>query len=110
MRGDDGEVDIEPVAKSKTFADGSPVTDSDREAVRKLLLFTGWQVLLKLLDAELQSQEDAAKELTLADPLSDEIKRIWIEVAANRRAREWIVATAEKEAAKAEEKKARKKK
>src|SRR5271156_6481855 len=74
MRGEEDDAP-EVVARVENFADGTPITNQDREYLRQMLLTPGWQVLLKLLDTELQHQEDAARRFSLETPFSrkDEI-------------------------------------
>lgn len=66
------------------------MTEDDREHLRLLLLEPGWRVLLKLLDNHIQTREDAARRTSLSDPLSDNLKEVWADVAYARRAREQI--------------------
>jgi hypothetical protein len=101
-----GEEDAEPEAGSpqpeaRNFADGTAITNDDREHLRYTLAGHGWQVLLKLLDTALQAQEDAARRLSLQRTSSkDEIAATWQTVAANREARMALVGLAEAEVGK----------
>jgi hypothetical protein len=69
--------------------------------LRRTAASPGWQVLLKLLDTELQSQEDAARRLSLnrAAP-KDEKAAAWETVAANRDARNALLGLVEAEVGK----------
>ena len=91
-----------PTPVARTYADGTAITNEDREHLRYTLAGHGWQVLLKLLDTALQAQEDAARRLSLQRTSSkDEIAATWQTVAANREARMAMVGLAEAEIAKA---------
>lgn len=100
MRGED---DPEPDAGSqtpdaRTYADGTPVTDIEREHLRRTLNGAGWQVLLKLLDTELQHQEDAARRISVdAMTPKENILAAWADVAADKKARNRLVAVVEAE-------------
>jgi hypothetical protein len=100
MRGE-AEDDAEargPEPEARSYADGTPITNSDREHLRRMLGTAGWGVLLKLLDTALQSREDAARRISLAPATAkDDIVAAWAEVAAARRAREALVGLAENE-------------
>ena len=111
MRGDEDEEAAESAASAaRNYADGSPINHADREHLRRMTSSAGWGVLLKLLDTELQRQEDAARRMSLhrATP-KDAIVAAWETVGANREARNAIVALAEQEVRKLEEAKAKKK-
>jgi hypothetical protein len=101
------EDDPEPVEE----APESPIDDADREQIRRLLTHAGWQVLLKLLDMQLNSQEDAARRDSLNSPLqrANEIALKWAQLAADKNARNKIVALAESEAETLKATKAKKK-
>jgi hypothetical protein len=102
MRGED-EVDgvAEAPPHPKTFADGTPVTDQEREHLRRMMAGAGWQVLLKLLDTELQHGEDTARRISVqAGTAKEEILTAWSELAADQRARRKIEALAEAEVGK----------
>ncbi len=81
-----------------------PITDDDREHLRRLLVEPGWQVLMQLLDSDLARQEDVAKRQSLRDPLGlnseTPLNALWAQVAYQRKAREMIVSLAEAEIAK----------
>ncbi len=95
-----------PTPEARTYADGTALTDDDREHLRHTLAGHGWQVLLKLLDTALQAQEDAARRLSLQRTSSkDEIAATWQTVAANREARMALVGLAEAEVGKLKAKK-----
>lgn len=83
----------------RSFADGRPIDDNDREYLRQLSVSPGWQVLLKLLDTELQHQEDSARRSSLENPLSrkDEIATIWAELAGDKKSRTRLVLLIERE-------------
>ena len=100
MRGeDDEEAEARsPEPEARSYADGTPITNSDREHLRRMLGTAGWGVLLKLLDTALASREDAARRISLAPATSkDDIVAAWGEVAAAKRAREALVGLAEAE-------------
>jgi hypothetical protein len=112
MRGDDEEETGEEAApRRENYADGTPITDQDRDHLRRMLTSAGWQVLVKLLDTSLQRQEDAARQDSLRSPLSrkDEIATQWADLAANKKARNEIVILAEGEIEKLKAAKAKKK-
>ena len=104
MKGEEEDDDQRPATddqRPSSYADGTPVTDQEREHLRRMLGTAGWQVLLKLLDTTLQNQEDAARRLSLQRATPEgEITAAWKTVAANREARNVIVALAEAESAK----------
>ena len=83
----------------RSFADGKPITEHDREDLRQLSQMRGWQVLLKLLDTELQHQEDSAKRSSLDNPLKrqTEIAEMWAELAADQKSRTRLVLLLERE-------------
>jgi hypothetical protein len=90
-----------PTPVARTYADGTAITNEDREHLRYTLAGHGWQVLLKLLDTALQAQEDAARRLSLDRRVPKEEKlAAWETVAANREARMAMVGLAEAEIAK----------
>ena len=94
-----------PQPEARNYADGTAITNDDREHLRHTLAGHGWQVLLKLLDTALQAQEDAARRLSLQRTSSkDEIAATWQTVAANREARMALVGLAEAEITKAKTK------
>jgi hypothetical protein len=109
MRGVEAQDNQEEAAESASgrmnYADGMPVTRADREHLRRMLVGAGWQVLLKLLDTRLQHQEDAARKTSLDRPLTrkDEVAAAWAEFAADKEARNRIVALAEGEVEKLKE-------
>ena len=91
-----------PQPEARNYADGTAITNDDREHLRHTLAGHGWQVLLKLLDTALQAQEDAARRLSLNRSAPKEEKSAaWETVAANREARMAMVGLAEAEIAKA---------
>ena len=102
MRGEDEEAEARQAEpEARTFADGTPITDPDREHLRRLLHSPGWGVLLKLLDMSLAHREDAARRISLAPATAKElILEAWAEVAAARRARKALVLLVESEIAK----------
>lgn len=105
MRGEEEAENSEPGTRDSglgtNFADGTPITDPDREHLRRLLHSPGWGVLLKLLDRSLAHREDAARRISLAPATAKElILEAWAEVAAARRAREALVLLVESEIAK----------
>lgn len=79
-----------PEEAAEVVALAGEMTEDDREHLRLLLLEPGWRVLLKLLDNHIQTREDAARRTSLSDPLSDNLKEVWADVAYARRAREQI--------------------
>jgi hypothetical protein len=99
MRGEDEDQDTaDAVPRRESYADGTPITKADREHLRRLLSSAGWQVLLKILDSELQRQEDAARRISLVTATSKEdIVTIWQRLAADKHARNRIVELAETE-------------
>lgn len=115
MRGEDEDAgaagEETPTARRESYADGTPITDVDRDHLRRTLVGAGWQVLLKLLDTALQHQEDAARRMSLqrATP-KDEILTAWATVAANKEARNALVGMAEAEVEKLRATKAKNKK
>src|SRR5208282_1195126 len=85
MRGEDEQPaeSGEPQAGSRNYADGTPITQQDREHLRLMVKSAGWGVLLKLLDTGLQQQEDAARRISLAAGTpKEEIVAAWAEVAS----------------------------
>jgi len=106
-----GELDEEPVESeqkvSRNYADGSPVTLHDCEHLRRMTLTPGWQVLLKLLDTALVTQENSARQNSLLKPLQrkDEIAADWAQLAADKEARSRIERMVETEVARLEKKK-----
>lgn len=64
-----------------------PLTDDDREELRRWRLQPGWQILHRLLDAWIDRQETQIKELSLNDPLGNqaEVAKGWAYVAMQRR-------------------------
>lgn len=110
MKGEDEEPATEAgegarSTQAQNYADGTPITKEDREHLRRTLAGHGWQVLLKLLDTALASQEDAARRMSLnrATP-KEQRDAAWEMVAANRDARNWLVGLAETEVAKLKKK------
>jgi hypothetical protein len=99
MRGeDDAETETRATEPERNYADGTPITDSDRSHLRRMQGSAGWQVLLKLLDTALQYQEDAARRMSLnrATP-KDEILTAWGALTANKEARNAVVGLVEAE-------------
>jgi len=97
-----GEDEEEPAANSAPIAREStpltePLTDDDREHLRRLLLEPGWRVLMQLLDTDIGRKEDAAKRQSLSDPLSASLNAVWADVAYAKKAKSHIVALAEAE-------------
>ncbi len=99
MRGEEEEPAGEsPAATQANYSDGTPITKSDREHLRRLVGSAGWGVLLKLLDTELAGQEDAARRISLAPGMADgEITAAWKQLAAQRQARNAVIALVEAE-------------
>jgi hypothetical protein len=103
MRGEDEEPadDQRPTTSDRSYADGTPVTDADREHLRRTVSTAGWQVLLKLLDTSLQSQEDAARRMSkdAATP-NEQIVTAWRDLAGASKARNGLLALVESEVGK----------
>jgi hypothetical protein len=98
MKGEEDDEAEGPPPPARTYADGTPITDQERGHLRRMLGSAGWAVLLKLLDTALADQEDAARRASLDRALPKEQKlAAWEIVAANRDARNAIVALAEAE-------------
>lgn len=100
MKGEEDEpvVEMEAVHGPRNYADGVPITDHDREYVRKLLTEPGWRVLLKLLDTEISGLEDAARAGSLRDPFAHEHNSAaWADASYTKRAREKLEQIAEHE-------------
>jgi hypothetical protein len=109
MRGveEDDEPEESAAERPQNYADGMPVTKADREHLRRMVMTAGWGVLLKLLDTELQGQEDAARRISLAPAVPDgEITAAWKNVAAAKLARNRLVALVDSEIEKLKENKA----
>lgn len=96
--------EIDPEVVPEVLYSGT-MTEDDREHLRRLLTEPGWEVLLKLLDKDIRSREDAARRTSLSNPLSDTLKEVWADVAYAQRARERIVALVETEIRKMKAKK-----
>jgi hypothetical protein len=98
MRGEEEEVGVYAAPRGESYADGTPITKADREHLRRLLSSAGWQVLLKILDSELQRQEDAARRISV-DPVTpkEDILTAWAELATGKRARNRMIGLAEAE-------------
>ena len=97
MRGEDEEPEQEQ-RQVRNYFDGTPITDADRQHLRRLLVSPGWQVLLKLLDTSLHHQEDAAREMSKAPGTPGElISSAWKDLAAAAQSRVNMVALAEAE-------------
>lgn len=111
MRGEEGESEPEAaINKRQNYADGVPITNQDREHLRRLLVSPGWQVLLKLLDTELKHQEDTARRISLLSTTSkDEILAAWAGLGADQKARENIEMLAKSEIEQLKSSKAKKK-
>jgi len=77
----------------------TPLTDDDREHLRRLKFEPGWAVLLRLIDKQIKTQEDGAKLLSMGDPLGnrDQVSQLWAYVAMLKRARDTMVASLEEE-------------
>lgn len=98
MRGEEDEAPEQERIPQRNYADGTPITNTDREHLRRLLTSAGWEVLLKLLDTSLAHQEDAAREMSKAVGTSgDQISSAWKELAAAARSRVNMVALVEAE-------------
>lgn len=65
-----------------------PLTDDDREELRRWRLQPGWQIMRRLVDAWMDRQETQIKELSLNDPLGNqtEVAKGWAYLAMQRRA------------------------
>jgi hypothetical protein len=112
MRGEpENDADAEargPEPEARNYADGTPITNSDREHLRRMVGSAGWGVLLKLLDTELAGQEDAARRISLAPGMADlEITAAWKQLAAQRQARNAVIALVEAEIEKLKDGKAK---
>jgi hypothetical protein len=90
-----------PTPEARTHADGTAITNDDREHLRRMLAMAGWQVLLKLLDTDIQDQEDTARRIS-KDALTpnEQIVSRWRDVAGAAKARNRMVALAEAEVGK----------
>lgn len=77
------------------------LSEDNREHLRRLLTEPGWQVLLELLDRDTEVREDAARRVSLNDPLNDDLKMVWADVAYRKRARVSMVTLVENEIKKA---------
>jgi hypothetical protein len=75
------------------------ITDDDREHLRRMKFEPGWPVLLKLVDREIEKQDDFAQELSMDNPLGnrDKVAEQWAYVAMLRRARNVMVNLLEEE-------------
>ena len=96
QRGEDPEFQAPEPSDRK---DRSPITDDDREHLRRLKFEPGWPVLLKLVDIEIGKQDDFAKALSMENPLGnkDKVAEQWAYVAMLQRSRNMIVALLEEE-------------
>jgi hypothetical protein len=107
MAGNDGdeEIDIETAITSRTASvEIGEISDQERGFLERMVGSAGWRVLLKLLDTELQRQEDAARRDSLKNPLTrkDEVAAMWATLAANKQARNSIAELVEREIGKLE--------
>jgi hypothetical protein len=84
----------------REFGGNYAPSDDDREHLRRLLTEPGWHVLLKLLDNDIQSSEDAAKRESQRNPLGEGMKTAWVEAAYYKKARDKMLAMLEFELAK----------
>lgn len=114
MRGEDAEEATEEAApgRPESYADGTPITDQDRAHLQRLEVSAGWAVLLKLLDTTLQHQEDSARKISLSSTYGsaaekDQVINAWTELAADKRARNKLIALLDSEIKKVEAKKKR---
>lgn len=99
-RGEESFVDAE---QPHTSASGSfsvaALDDDDREHLKRMTLEAGWQVLLRLLERDIQQQENLAKAASMSDPLGDReiIANFWAYVAMLKRGRDRMVAVVDDE-------------
>lgn len=84
------------------------INDDDREHLRRLQVDPGWPVLLKLLDSDIERQEDAAKRRSLDDPLGSSLNAVWADVAYQKKGRDKIVALIQSEVEKLKKRKKKK--
>lgn len=87
-------------AEPEPAPDLSDLTDDDREHLRLLVTEPGWQVLLKLLDKEIASLEDAARRYSLESPFDDSLKKVWAQASFMKMSRVRIVALAKEHSGK----------
>ena len=72
------------------------IDNDDREHLRRLKLEPGWGVMLRILDNDIQHEENAAKVLSTIDPLGnrEQVANAWAYIAMERRARDrmiWLI-------------------
>lgn len=72
--------------------DTRQLDDDDREHLHRLTLEPGWNVLLRVIDRDLQTQEDQTRALSMEDPLGnrDAVTNGWAYMAMMRRFRSRI--------------------
>jgi hypothetical protein len=68
--------------------DRRPITDDDREELRRWKLEPGWQIFRRLVDQWIDRQEAHVRQTSLADPLENReaVANGWAYIAMQRRA------------------------
>jgi hypothetical protein len=95
--------ELERLAQGQDEADPIPQSDSrelsedDREHLQRLSFEPGWPILIREVDRMIQAKEDAARAMSLSDPLTnrDQISNDWAYVSMLRKARNLFVSTLE---------------
>jgi hypothetical protein len=85
-----GEDEAEPLScpAPRTQAAGA-MDDGDREHLRRLRTEPGWPLFLRLLDRDIQSQEESIRNMSMQDPLGnrDKVAEGWAYIAMMKRVR-----------------------